>query len=390
MPIVSHAGGLGAAPLVFILGILGLILHLSSAESKLRFSPPFVALAVLFLWLSLTSIWSPYRPDDFLTNYIKLFIMGLIFYFCPVVFKHVAKTKLLSLQRVFLTAMFLSAFLVLIDVWTGFKITLFFNPASGPEELSNRLNDTQMNLGHAITVLVLLSTPVTMVLKTYVQRWKFLSLLYFGLVVFASYLNDLWVGIFGSVAVIIAMLAASKFPKITIKTVIILAVLSIILGPLLAFISALLLKYDLSAIPISWEHRIQMWAYCWPVIVEHPFIGAGFDAVRTFDEQWTARDGTRLTLVSLHPHNAGIHIWAETGLIGCMLAVSAVLVNLKLVSNYTRIQDGAVFLSGLIIAVLIISSTTYGVWQFWWWASVFFALGLVYLLTPKSHEIHKV
>ena len=380
MPVVSHAGGLGVAPLVFILGLLGIVLKVRDNEPKIWFSLRFWALSVFFLWLSITALWSPYQPDDILTNYVKLFIMGLVFCFCPIVLKQTAKTKLVTLQRVFLTTIFMSAFLVFIDIWSNFKVTLFFNPASNPEEIGYRLKDAEMNLGHAITVLVLFSAPMTLLLKAYFKSWKLLTSLFFVLIVTASFLNNLWIGIFGLSAVFITMVLASKYYYNVPRIVVFLAAFSVILAPLFAFLSSQIIEYDLSAVPLSWEHRLRMWAYCWPVILEQPIIGSGFDAVRTFQEQWTARDGKKLTIVSLHPHNAGIHIWVETGLIGCMLATGVILSSLKRISYYSKTREKAVLLSGVIMAAVIISSTTYGAWQFWWWGSVFFSFGLIHLI----------
>jgi len=353
MPVVSHAGGLGIAPLIFILGLMGLVLHLKSGIKKIPRSPVFWCFLIFLLWLSLTSLWSPYRPDDLLTNYIKLLIMGLVYFFSVVVFRRVAITRMVKLQRIFMITTFLSALLVALDVVFNFKITLFFNPASTAEGLASRINDTEQNLGHAITVLVLLSAPMVLMLKIHYQRWKILSALFFVMVLIASVQNHLWIGIVGTLILILTIALAFRFPQIMPKLALFLAIAMIILAPLLAFISSELIKGDLSQIPGSWEHRLQMWAYCWPVII---------------------------STVSLHPHNAGIHIWTEAGLIGCALAVGFILMCNKLVDKYTKERDGAVLLSGVIIGALLISSFSYGAWQFWWWACIFFAAGLIHLV----------
>ena len=191
LPVVSHAGGLGIAPLVFVLGIIGLIIHFRTGEKKLRQLGVFLTLTLFFTWLCITALWSPYRPGDFLTNYIKLLIMGLIFYFCPVTFKHVAKTKTQTLQRIFLITIYLSAILIFLDIVTNFKITLFFNPASTSAELGYRMRDAEMNLGHGLTVLVLLSAPIVLLLKKQTEHWRILAVFFGALVITASYLNCL-------------------------------------------------------------------------------------------------------------------------------------------------------------------------------------------------------
>jgi len=389
MPIVSQAGGLGVAPLVFVLGIIGLGLHFQKSERKLRQSGVFLTLTVFLIWLCITALWSPYHPDDVLTNYIKLLIIGLTFYFCPLTFKHVAKTKFQTLQRIFLIATYLSAILIFLDIATGFKITLFFNPVSTPTELIYRNNDTEMNLGHGLAVLVLFSAPIIMLLKQQSKHWRVLAVFFGALIITASYLNDLWIGIIGMLAVVLVMFLASRFPRIMPKTMIILAALAVILAPLFAFLSLQMLESDLTLLPLSWEHRIRMWAYCWPVIAENTMIGAGFDAVRTFDEQWIARDGRAITVVSLHPHNAGVHIWTETGLIGCILATSVIASSWKTVSQFCQTEDMSILISGIMVAIILISSLTYGAWQFWWWGSVFFSFGLIHVFWQTEPLITK-
>ena len=80
MPVMSHAGGLGIAPLTFILGSLGLVLSL---RTGFKISPPFIALMLLLGWATLTAFWSSYETDGFLTNNIKLLIMGCLLYTSP-------------------------------------------------------------------------------------------------------------------------------------------------------------------------------------------------------------------------------------------------------------------------------------------------------------------
>ena len=61
LPLVSHAGGLGVAPLIFILGILGLILTIKT--NRFKFTKVQITLAVFLTWLCLTALWSPYRDS---------------------------------------------------------------------------------------------------------------------------------------------------------------------------------------------------------------------------------------------------------------------------------------------------------------------------------------
>ena len=127
MPIMSHAGGLGMAPLTFILGLLGLFISL---RSGIKISLPFMALLLLLVWASVTAFWSSYQIDGFLTNYIKLLIMGPVFFFAPIVFKICSQNSRGFLPKLFVVTTCLSALLITIDILSGFKITMLFNPAN--------------------------------------------------------------------------------------------------------------------------------------------------------------------------------------------------------------------------------------------------------------------
>ncbi len=381
VPIMSHAGGLGIAPLVFILGIIGLIIQVRSIGVKsIIVSPVFLTLALFLLWACTTAIWSPYRPDDFLTNYIKLFIMGLIFYFCPVIFQNVARDNFKLLRTIIVVTTLIGSSLVVFDIWTNFSLTLFLHPAHTADEKIFRLIDSEMNLGHAITFLLLLSGPVSVLLNRQVKYGKILSIVFFILIVMAAWLNNLSVGIFGLGCVLISMILAYQYPRITPPAVLILGAMVILCSPVLSYFANQIPVSDLKSLPWSWEHRVRMWAYCWPVISESFMLGTGFDAVRTFSESFTTRNGAEMTIVSLHPHNVGIHIWTETGFIGALFASFAIINLIRPVHKYANSSAKTAAVTGLIMAVLVISSVTYGAWQFWWWGSVFFAIGILNLI----------
>lgn len=382
LPLVSQAGGLGIAPLAFIFGLIGLFLYVKAPEPKNRWSPSYILLVLFLIWLCVASLWSPYEPNDWLTNYIKLFVMGLVFYFCPVVFKQLSPSDTKTASQVFLTTTLFGALAVLVDIWSNFKVTLFFNPPSVSEDLGYRLKDAEMNLSSALTCLVLLSAPLIMILKNQVRNWKVISSFFVVAVIIASFLNNLWIGSIGIVAVLFALLLAHRFPQGFPKVLLLLSGVLILFAPVLAFISSLMIEIDLSAIPVSWEHRLRMWSYSWKVIIDNPMFGNGFDAARTYSETWTTRNDIELSIVSLHPHNAGIHIWTEAGFIGALLATSLIISLLNLVKNIT--QDQSAIVSGIIVATLFIASLSYSAWNFWWWGCIFISIGLVHLVPGKT------
>lgn len=383
LPIIGHSGGIGVAPLAFLMGLAGLFIHLKSPPPKFIKSPTFILLALFLIWLCVTSLWSPYQPDDVLTNYVKLLIMGLVFYFCPVVFKSLSPSSALTVTRLFLAMTLFGALIVFVDIFSNYKITYFLNPPSEADLLKDQSRNAKMNLDRALSLLVLLTAPIIILSKTRFKNWKILSLIFLIGLMIASHLNLLWTGSIGAVAVIIAMLFAFRFPVITPRILIIVSGCSILFAPLLSFISGQLMNIDLGSIPGSWEHRLRMWGYCWPEIVNNPLIGNGFDVARTYTDSWTTKTGVSLKIVSLHPHNAGIHIWLDAGLIGALLATGFIFSVLRSMDNYVSSPDRSALISGMIMATLLVSSLSYGAWKFWWWGSIFLVMGLAHIM-PKN------
>lgn len=384
LPLVSHAGGLGVAPLVFILGVLGIIVAIKTGEFKI--TKVQIALTLFLSWLCITALWSPYSPDDLLTNYLKLFLMVIVFYWSCPLFEYASRERLRRLRHLLMAAVIFAVGLLIIDLLSQFGLTLLFNPASDFNDKIFKIIDAEMNLGHSITILVLLAAPVAMVMLSQLPQplSRPVLILFLLLLAWAAWLNGLAVGLLGLFGVIIATVAGYSYPRYVPKALLLLVIIVILASPLLSFFAFNYVGESGTELPQSWDHRLRMWAYCWQVIGEHPIQGAGFDASRTFKETFIARDGREITIVSLHPHNAGIQIWTEAGLIGAILASAVIAAIINPVKEYvqTRSQGGAV--SGLIIGVLIISSLTYGAWQFWWWGCVFLAVGTLHLLSNSK------
>jgi len=380
LPLVSHAGGLGIAPLIFILGLLGLTL----AVKTKRFKITNVQIALMFFlaWLCVTSLWSPYKPDDVLTNYIKLFLMVMVFYWSWPLFEYTARRRPRRLRHIFMAAVFFTVGLLVIDLLSNFGLTLLFNPPSDYKDKIFKLIDAEMNLGHSITIVVILAAPVTMLMLKQMPKSiaRAAVVLFIVLLTYSSVLNGLTVGLLGLVSVILATFAGYSYPQKIPKILLTLIIVFIMMSPVLSLLAFNYVGESGTDLPQSWDHRLRMWGYCWQVIAEHPLKGAGFDASRTFDETFILRDGREITIVSLHPHNAGIQIWTETGFIGALLASAIIAALFKPVRKYAldRTRGGAV--SGVIVAIVIISSLTYGAWQFWWWSCLFLSVGALHLI----------
>ncbi|MDG1666199.1 MAG: O-antigen ligase family protein [Hellea sp.] len=383
-PIIAHAGGLGFVPLVFLMGLAGLVFCLLSR--RYIFTRVQQALIVFTSYLCLSANWSPYEPDIFITNYNKLLIMSIALYWSVYLFDLVSKKNSKKLISLILIMSLLEVIVLFLDIKTQYSITMAIETLYTSEDRLYRLVQTEMNLGHAIIFLVLLLSPILVFIFSRYSKYisLTLSVIIVSLIIFASILNHLAIGTFSVIAVLLSMGLGYIYPRFAPRFFIFISILTIILAPVLAYFSFLITEPGLTDLPMSWDHRFRMWGYCWNIISEHPFVGAGFDASRTFNDSFIAKDGRNLSLLSLHPHNLGVQIWTETGLVGAVLASILLLSLIKPLKKITNNSKSSSAYSGVIVASLTISSLTIGAWQLWWWSAVFLALGITKLVNSSD------
>ena len=385
LPIFSHAGGLGISGLVFLLGIGGIL----TATPKMSLSIPrwlWVLLALL-VWANVTAFWSPYESKNVLTNAMKLGIGAPLMLGCVLSFKSAAAMSREMLTHLLLAVMVFAAGLLIIDILSGYALTFLVDPPKDGENIIRKGGDAEMNLGHAITILVILMPGIMMMIRRTLRTGWVLALLFAALVLAAAYFGQLTVGIIAALAALIAMYAARIDGHRTIKVLTWLAVFSILAAPFFGYLLSNVSPELKARLPFSWEHRVEMWGYTAHRILDAPIWGHGFDAVRTFEATFSSRGVENWAVVSLHPHNAGLHIWAETGIVGAALAaITIMMVGMAAEKFSEGSKDRAAAAAGLFAAATVICGITYGVWQDWWWASLILAAATLILIPRKRPD----
>jgi len=126
-------------------------------------------------------------------------------------------------------------------------------------------------------------------------------------------------------------------------------------------------------IKISAGHRLMIWSFVGERIAERPLAGWGLDAARGIPG---GKDPIRPgeTWLPLHPHNAPLQVWLELGVPGAVLfGLLAALPWCGLATvPWPRIFVAA---AGTSLSIALITSfATYGIWQEWWLATLWFSL----------------
>ncbi|MCC5996848.1 MAG: O-antigen ligase family protein, partial [Oceanicaulis sp.] len=177
-----------------------------------------------------------------------------------------------------------------------------------------------------------------------------------------------------------ALAAALRWPRAALQAILIITAAFILLSPLI--MAALLAVFPdtlAQRLPVSWHWRLEIWAFALERIAERPLTGHGLDSGRTLSEVVMLR-GMEIERMPVHAHNAGLHIWMETGLIGAVLSAATLLALARSAGRaaLNAPLSAALAFSGAVWLVSVMLG--YGVWQEWHHAALAFAFGSAFIL----------
>ena len=395
--VAGHAGGLGIVPLVVIAGVIGLFTHdMSAAKTQLAavFKTQWILALCLFLgWALLSSLWSPYAPRG-INNALKLIIGAILYEAARRAFVRASGEPRVfpssGLQRLMIYMPMIAAVVLFIDIASGFGLSFAVDPPQSNEHIEKRRADAIMNTSNGLVFLTLMSVPSVILLLWTRYRGPIICVALLALIVLAAVLSGLNVVIGAVIFSISCMLLAAFYPKATLHLLTGLAMILVGFAPIVSALAMSTSQNLRAAMPFSWEHRMVNWSYVGEQIRAHPLIGHGFDASRTFDATFSTRGFDDLAVVSLHPHNAGLQIWLETGMIGAVFAVTLLyLLGQEAVKFSTGGRARAMACAGMIAPIILISSVSYGVWQEWWWACLFLCAAVLHFV-PRTKNLTAV
>lgn len=150
------------------------------------------------------------------------------------------------------------------------------------------------------------------------------------------------------------------------RTVAAASVAAILLAPAIAQsppLESLALRRDIS---VSIYHRAAIWDFVGDRIAEKPVLGWGMNASRNIPNAHETIPGG-VERIPLHPHNFSLQLWLELGGVGAALA-SLALGFLGLGCAGSRMRQAA--LVATLATALFVASVGYGMWQGWWFATL--------------------
>jgi O-antigen ligase len=371
----------GALGIVIAVGLTAL-LALPPGRNLTRLFPLDLAHSVFLIfiaWAWASTIWSPYEQ----TGLALHMVAGALLY--PLFVYGVFTLRGKARRIVILTALISAPFMLapyLIEGTTGLISTLYAEAAAREAMLRDATR------GVSAIVMATPALAALCVLAVTGRKGWVIAIIGVLLIALISVQFHLFAALIGLIFGSIIFAAGYKWPRSTILILTLSFLIMLLLAPMVMPVFAAPL--DGMNLPLSWEWRVKMWPYTGQQINLHPLFGWGLEASRTFTEDHFKLSGFTLNYLVQHPHNVGLQVWLETGLIGALLLSTAIAlfgIRLSAIPGLTRLQGAAISSSAVII--LVFFSFTYGAWQEWLWASIAWVCALCVLVgTPRQNEGH--
>jgi exopolysaccharide production protein ExoQ len=183
-----------------------------------------------------------------------------------------------------------------------------------------------------------------------------------------------------ALALVAALGGAAAFriagPRV-VAAVLVVCVLAAPLATKLPALDSLAERRDLT---VSIYHRAAIWQFVGERIADKPVLGWGMHASRTMPGGHDTIGG-QAEKIPLHPHNAPLQIWLELGAIGAVL-LAALLAFLAANCDGPPVRRAV--LGATLITAVAIASLSYGIWQGWWFSTLWLLAALAAALPRDS------
>lgn len=375
MLVLNHAGGHIIAPVVAFSGVIGFVGHRIGLINWS--SPLLLSFAAFFIWILLSSFWSPFEDTREFKNLYR-FALGIPLYALAALWlSDLTDINKSILRGLMIFLLPLSVLIFMLDIITGFGITLSVDPEAVPSNI-------EANMGHGISAVLLFAVPSLIyllqggVIKRLVAAVLVISLITIGLTS-----NNTAFLVALSVSALVFAFAFVK-PRLCFSVVIAIFGALIAFAPGLAYLASNVSDERIASVPMSWEWRIESWRYIYHNLQDGFLFGHGFDALRAVDATFDSRSFTDLPVIPMHAHNIGLQIWYELGLVGILLFCTALYFAARSVFRSKLDKAQIIALCGVTSVALSFSALSYSPWSDWWLGAIFWAFGMVFCIKPLS------
>lgn len=389
-PVIAFLGGTGASLLAALAGLGALVF----IRPRLRVSLPIVLLMAFLIWAGVTQIWSPtdqpiVSGDLLAGNFgvnsavVKIGLLAALALVGVAAAQSAApvsaRRSLTAAQAGFALQV---AGLVVIALFTQSLLQLFA-PISDP------LTAASVN----ITRNAVLCAPVLPVLLAplWARRGVSGKLAALALAIAVAFLLqrlDASAGALGALAGTGGAGLAMVWPRRALAILLALAAALILAAPLWVWGLVDLGMGSLDSLHVSNQSRLWCWDWVLGRLGEAPLLGHGLQASKTWTLVLSELPGWHgpaiiadYPVVPGHPHNMPLQIWAETGLIGAVLAASGVLALAWQLREGDGVAKPARIAACMLVATILIPfCVSFSAWNDAFWGCVALSATAVVLM----------
>ena len=383
--VYNHAGAYAYAGLAVLLGAAGWLVLVRRTSLRGRALLVGLGWSGLLLWMAVSTLWAPDGPGLETTGRLAAQI-GLMLSVPALVATRGAGAKS-ALSHILMATAVAGTAVLLADTLSGFGLSFAIDPMEPGSTMWRRQSDAEMHVGRGQVAWATLAPVLLGLMATRLAGWKAWAAgaTFVAFLVAGAFANRLMVPLLILAFSLPAFALGWRAPKAVGRVATGLAAASILFAPLVGLLARAVPEGTLARLPLSWDHRLRMWDYALARIAESPLSGHGMDASRDMQDSFTTRIGVDIPYISLHPHNVGLQVWMELGLVGALFATIAVLVSGRAVMRVAgRSRARAAAGAGLIMGVTAASAITVGAWQYWWWGLVVLAAALITLIPEEA------
>jgi O-antigen ligase len=362
---VTAGGGLALPVLLCLAGAVAIRPSLLRQAFEKKSIALWLVLA-LTAWSIVSTAWSPLPMDDQVYKLAVLVPLGLMFV-ASATADH--PTRRLTMAGA-LAASFVMAPLLLVEAFGDMPL----NSAAQPNE---RVDLLYRIGGHGTTILLSMVWAGAAALIGLSGAWRWIAaiVLLAGGAVLSTQFDQLANALAFAVGAI-AFLGAFVVPRLMIWAVTGGLAVWLVAAPFVIPVFATNERL-VGMAPLSWAHRAGIWNYVSERVMEQPLIGHGLEASRAVTDRVPVR-GENFLALPIHPHNASLQLWYETGAVGVLLAAAALIAGgLWLSRNVGGDRPAAAAAAATLATMGVIANVSYGIWAEWWMATLFLAAAVV-------------
>ncbi len=378
----SISGALLIAPLIAFCAILITPVYPLSWRS-IEWASPVIPGMLFLLWACLSFLWSPHPDAEQIPKTLLGVPLYALFAWRVGALEGPWRARAEACLIFFVLA---AGCFFLFETLTNAQGTVSFKigfEGADTNDMRDIIYKAYRSLGHGVVPLVLMAGPVAALL--WMRGHKGLAILIMALTASAALSYGFAINAVAMFLAGIAVALASLRPRLALPVMFTLLAGFIVVMPVfLPSMYALLPEEFIARLPDSWAWRLEIWAFASERITENPWVGYGLDASRQIGEGILLA-GIEWDALPLHPHNAALHVWLETGLVGVILLAATLLATGEMLARLETISRVQILaLVWVVIAYACLLVFSYGVWQEWHQASLAMAIAVVRFIKPET------